>query len=218
MNAEERGPLPGVRRRSRRSSRRPLTPPAARRSRSSAMHGRGYGLSGCPPTPTPRIGLRRGQPGDRHPERRAGHVVEADLVEQRDRLGVAAVLAADAELEVRAGRRGPARRRCATSSPTPSGRSSRTGCAAAGPARGRRGIMRPSTSSRLKPNVIWVRSLVPNEKKSATSAISSARSAARGVSIIVPIVTVDGPRRRRRAPSSMASSDPAAGQRPAPRG
>ena len=49
--------------------------------------------------------------------------------------------------------------------------------------------MRPSTSSRLKPNVIWVRSLVPNEKKSATSAISSARMAARGVSIIVPIFT-----------------------------
>ena len=33
---------------------------------------------------------------------------------------------------------------------------------------------RPSTSSRENPNVIWVRSLVPNEKNSATSAISSA--------------------------------------------
>ena len=45
---------------------------------------------------------------------------------------------------------------------------------------------RPSMSSRENPNVICVRSLVPNEKNSATSAISSATSAARGVSIIVP--------------------------------
>ena len=50
-------------------------------------------------------------------------------------------------------------------------------------------MSRPSTSSRLNPNTIWVRSLVPNEKKSATSAMSSPRTAARGVSIIVPIVT-----------------------------
>ena len=48
--------------------------------------------------------------------------------------------------------------------------------------------MRLSTSSRLKPNVICVRSLVPKLKKSASSAISSAHSAARGVSIIVPMV------------------------------
>ena len=39
---------------------------------------------------------------------------------------------------------------------------------------------RPSTSSRENPKVIWVRSLVPNEKNSATSAISPAASAARG--------------------------------------
>ena len=42
-------------------------------------------------------------------------------------------------------------------------------------------------SSREKPNVVCVRSLVPNEKKSATSPISSAVTAARGSSIIVPI-------------------------------
>ena len=47
-------------------------------------------------------------------------------------------------------------------------------------------MKRPSTSSREKPKVICVRSLVPNEKNSATSAISSATSAARGVSIMVP--------------------------------
>ncbi|OPZ91221.1 MAG: hypothetical protein BWY73_01145 [candidate division TA06 bacterium ADurb.Bin417] len=41
-------------------------------------------------------------------------------------------------------------------------------------------------SSRLKPKPIWVRSLVPNEKNSAVSAIRSASRAARGISIIVP--------------------------------
>ena len=41
-------------------------------------------------------------------------------------------------------------------------------------------------SSRLKPKVIWVRSLVPNEKNSATSAIFAACRAARGISIMVP--------------------------------
>ncbi len=43
-------------------------------------------------------------------------------------------------------------------------------------------------SSRLRPKVVWVRSLVPKEKKSASAAISSAMRAARGNSIIVPIV------------------------------
>ncbi len=41
-------------------------------------------------------------------------------------------------------------------------------------------------SSRLKPKVIWVRSLVPKEKNCASLAISSAVNAARGISIIVP--------------------------------
>ena len=43
-------------------------------------------------------------------------------------------------------------------------------------------------SSREKPSVICVRSLVPNEKNSATSAIWWAVTAARGTSIIVPIM------------------------------
>ena len=47
--------------------------------------------------------------------------------------------------------------------------------------------MNPLMSSRLKPNVIWVRSFVPNEKNSASSAIWSAVRAARGTSIMVPI-------------------------------
>src|SRR5258707_5575403 len=45
-------------------------------------------------------GLRRGEPRDRHAERRAGHVVEPDLMAERDRGGIAAVLAADADLEL----------------------------------------------------------------------------------------------------------------------
>src|SRR5919201_4819334 len=48
--------------------------------------------------------LRGGETGDRHPERGAADVVEADAVEELHRLRLAAVLAADAELEVRPGR------------------------------------------------------------------------------------------------------------------
>src|SRR4051812_47950783 len=47
--------------------------------------------------------LRRRHPGDRDAERRAGHVVEPVAVEELDRVGVAPVLAADAELELRLG-------------------------------------------------------------------------------------------------------------------
>ena len=42
------------------------------------------------------------------------------------------------------------------------------------------------TSSREKPNVIWVKSLVPNEKNCASCAIWSAVNAPRGTSIMVP--------------------------------
>ena len=41
-------------------------------------------------------------------------------------------------------------------------------------------------SSRLMPSAVWVRSLVPKLKNSACSAISSAVSAPRGTSIMVP--------------------------------
>src|SRR3954470_14522241 len=44
-----------------------------------------------------RLRRRAARHGDT--ERRAGHVVEPDLVAERDRVGVAAMLAADAELE-----------------------------------------------------------------------------------------------------------------------
>src|SRR4051794_7598542 len=39
------------------------------------------------------------EPGHRHPERRAGHVVEPHLVEEVHRLRVAAVLTADAQFQ-----------------------------------------------------------------------------------------------------------------------
>ena len=55
-------------------------------------------------------------------------------------------------------------------------------------------------SSREYPNVICVRSLVPNEKYSASVAIFPAVSAARGVSIIVPIS------KSMRTPSSVKTS------------
>src|SRR5512133_3176523 len=48
-------------------------------------------------------GLAGGQAGRGHPERRAGHVVQAQLVAEPHRVGVAAVLAADPQVQVRAG-------------------------------------------------------------------------------------------------------------------
>src|SRR5262249_52933159 len=44
--------------------------------------------------------LRGREPRDRHPERRAGHVIKTDLVAERDRGRITAMLAADAELDV----------------------------------------------------------------------------------------------------------------------
>ena len=64
--------------------------------------------------------LRRGQPRDRHAEGRARDVVEPDLLAERDRRRVAAMLAADAELDVGLRRAARARPRARTSSPTPS--------------------------------------------------------------------------------------------------
>src|SRR4051794_23533247 len=44
--------------------------------------------------------LGGGETRDRHTERRARHIVEAGRMAERDRGGIAAVLAADAELDV----------------------------------------------------------------------------------------------------------------------
>ena len=51
---------------------------------------------------------------------------------------------------------------------------------------GRVDVEKAAASSRLMPNAVWVKSLVPNEKNSAVCAISPANSAARGSSIMVP--------------------------------
>src|SRR5262245_52221862 len=47
--------------------------------------------------PQPR--LRRGEPCNRHAERRARHIFEAEQMAERDRRRIAAVLAADSDLE-----------------------------------------------------------------------------------------------------------------------
>ena len=65
-------------------------------------------------------GPPRLQPGDRDAVGRAGHVVQPDAVEEVHRLRVAAMLAADPELQVGTG--GAALRTAiSTSRPTPSG-------------------------------------------------------------------------------------------------
>src|SRR5436305_15253870 len=60
----------------------------------------GGGSSGCLETLLLQRRLRRRKPRDRQAVRRAGHIVEADLVTELDRRRVAAVLAADAELQL----------------------------------------------------------------------------------------------------------------------
>ena len=206
MRPRSSDPHPQLRRRCRRSSACCSAASSERRSRWRAA--RSASVAGLADD-----GLGRGQAGDRHPERRARHVVEPGVVE---------------EARSTPGRR-RARRTRRASGPGLVARPALDADAheladaglvdrlervalAAGPARGRRGIIRLSTSSRLKPNVIWVRSLVPKRKKSASSAISSARSAARGVSIIVPMRDVELLLRARRRRVDLLL-DPAAGQR-----
>ena len=129
--------------------------------------------------------LRRREPGDRHPIGRAGHIVEPHLLAEADRGGIAAMLAANAELDRRPRLRARARRRSAPVRPplrcraTRRDRSSRIPLAVYSP-------RKRAESSRLMPKVVWVRSLVPKEKNSAVSAMSPARKAARGSSIMVP--------------------------------
>ena len=73
--------------------------------------------------------LRRGEPGDRDAERGAGDVVQAGAVAELDALGIAAVLAADADLELRALTAGRARCRSSTSGRHLPGRASANGSA-----------------------------------------------------------------------------------------
>ena len=71
-------------------------------------------------------GLRRRDPCDRDPQRRARDVVEAGGVEERDRVWIAAVLAADPELQPRVGLAADPRSRAAPATRLPACRSSRT--------------------------------------------------------------------------------------------
>ena len=64
-------------------------------------NGRTWGDPISPPLSVEQRRLRSRQPRDRHAVRRATHVVEADLLEELNRRGIAAVFAADAELDVR---------------------------------------------------------------------------------------------------------------------
>ena len=103
---------------------------------------------------------------------------------------------------------GRPRRPALTSWPTPSASSVSNGEIVSTPFCRYARRTRASTSSRENPHVVCVRSLVPNEKKSASSAIRCAVSAARGSSIMQPIGEVERRRRspRRPPPDASASS------------
>src|SRR5690606_17051046 len=73
------------------------TGPPPRWTRTVCMVRREVDSPGLLP-PESRLGRR--QPGDRHPVRRAADVVEPHRLEEVDRRGIAAVLTADAELDV----------------------------------------------------------------------------------------------------------------------
>ena len=73
----------------------------------------------------------------------------------------------------------------------------------------------PSASSRERPQVVWVRSLVPKEKKSASPAILSATAQARGSSIMVPILTgFSAPRTSSTTPSISPRIAASSGRKP----
>ena len=123
--------------------------------------------------------LGRGEPRDRHPERRTRHVVEAHRVaEARWRPDHRR-----ARRRCRSSRSGRAERPFSTAirisrrrPPYPaSGTGSPAGSCAPRTAAG----TPPSASSRLYPYAIWVRSLVPKLKNAAYSAISSAVTSTR---------------------------------------
>ena len=128
--------------------------------------------------------LRGGEPRDRHAERRARHIVELDLVTEGDRSRVAAVLPADADFELGtdfssaldADAHQFADALLIDRHERIAGQDAARGIDAE---EARRVVAR-------MPKVVCVRSLVPNEKNSAVSAISPAINAARGNSIMVP--------------------------------
>ena len=129
--------------------------------------------------------LRRGQTRDRHAIRRGADVVEADLFEEMNRRRIAAVLAADADLQIGPrlaaaldADRAPARRRLRRrSTRTDPSRGSSCPGRSAGTCRRRRAKSRTSAGSGR-----WCRT-----RRTAPPARSDRRSIApRGTSIIVP--------------------------------
>ncbi len=115
----------------------------------------------------PQRRLRGGEAGDRHAEGRAGDVVEADGLAERDRGRIAAVLAADAELDARCASRRPRSAAILISSPTPSWSRVTKGSAGEDALARCRRRGSDAASSREMPSVVCVRSLVPKEKNSA---------------------------------------------------
>src|SRR5437899_8818282 len=85
-------------RRARRSLRAARSPERASSARSCSTSA---AITASVPDGAFQLRLRRGQPRDGHAVGRAGHVVEAGAVEEADRRGVAAVLAAHADLQRR---------------------------------------------------------------------------------------------------------------------
>jgi tetratricopeptide (TPR) repeat protein len=129
-------------------------------------------------------GLGRSQTRDGHAIRRAAHVGQADAMAELDGVRVAAVFAADAQLDVRTVACGPSHRdlhQLADASLVNRGKRVLLDDFVLGVS-----ARNEPESSRLMPRQVWVRSFVPKLKNSAVCAISSAVSAPRGISIIVP--------------------------------
>src|SRR3546814_19907248 len=76
-------------------------------SRSPRTEPGGGGEGALLPLPCRQAGLGGGQAGDRHPRGRAAHIIQPGRLAERDRSRIAAVLAADADLEIRPGRLAP---------------------------------------------------------------------------------------------------------------
>jgi hypothetical protein len=121
--------------------------------------------------------LRGGETSDRHSVGRAGDVVEAHLLGKVDALGVAAVLAADVQLEIGIGLLPPfAGHPPEPANPVPVEVSK--GCFWRMPSSRYWVKKPPSAASQLRPQKVWMRSLVPKEKKPTLPAISLATAQA----------------------------------------
>ena len=105
----------------------------------------------------------RRQPGNRHPKRRTTHVVHAYLMAEGDGLRISAVLTADTDLQSPISF-SPSLNPDFYQLSNPSSSNTWNGSFSRMPFSIYSGTKEP-TSSRLKPKVIWVRSLVPKGKE-----------------------------------------------------